>query len=55
MEMVSLSDEEKKGIIEMRRRLYDAKKRGDEYVEITWIWHGEELHRFKVSMSILAK
>lgn len=53
MEVFPLSRVEKVGITEMRRRLADARKRGDERCEVTWIWHGGELHRFEVLTRIL--
>jgi hypothetical protein len=53
MEVMPLSQAEKEGITEMRRRLADARKRGDEYCDVTWVWHGEELHRLRVATSVL--
>lgn len=55
MEVFPLSRAEKEGIMEMRRHLADARKRGDERCDITWIWHGGELHRFEVLTKHLIK
>jgi len=53
MEVLPLSQAEKEGLTIMRQRLADARKRGDERCEITWIWHGQTLHRFEVLTRIL--
>jgi len=53
MEMVSLSEDEKAGLIEARRLLAALRKHGREHSRIEWMWQGNKLIALEVKFKIL--